>query len=70
VRADDLSPLSNYRGSGVVNLRDDQGGVCVPEVAGGYLLLPVIRGFAFDLEAWEPLRQSLPIAASPLGAKP
>ena len=32
--------------------------------------LPVIRGSAFDLEAGEPLRHSLPIAPSLLGAKP
>jgi hypothetical protein len=54
----------------VVDLTDDEGNLAVPEAAGGYLLLPVIRGSAFDLEAGEPLRQTLPVAASPLGAKP
>jgi DNA invertase Pin-like site-specific DNA recombinase len=70
VRADDLSPLKDYRGEGVVDLTDHEGKLAVPEVAGGYLLLPVIRGSAFDVEAVEPLRQPLPIASSPLGATP
>ena len=70
VRGDDLSPLKDYRGSGVVDLANGEGKLAVPKVAGGSLLLPVIRGSFFDLEAGEPLRQPLPIAASPLVAKP
>jgi hypothetical protein len=70
VRGGDLSPLKDCRGSGVVDVTDDEGKLAVPEVVGGSLLLPVIRDSFFDLEAGKPLRQPLPIAASHLVAKP